>query len=380
MSTVAQVPTIQSNLEHATTPDRWPALDGLRGLMTVGVLLAHVHYSWLPGSILFMDSFFMMSSFFITRLLLKDWRRNGRLRLGNFYLRRAKRLFPALVLMVAFVWAVDSTVRPPGEPAYLHIWGALFYFGNWLRAFGIPHNPLLGHTWSLSIEEQFYALWPLLFWAGLVFSGRCHIKSESSSDGPEVNTRFWLVALLGVAALTVVWRAHLALSGAPYWRLYNGTDMRLDSLSIGAALAISFRSAFAQKLGRILCAPWLVWVMLIVMMAAVTTVDVRWMNWYIWQEPLCVLLSAGLLIALLQTPHRWGLKFLFQNRVSLYLGSICYGLYLWHYPLIELSREMLHWSPAKVLLICGPATVILASLSYFLVELPALGGRKGSAR
>ncbi len=348
--------------------------------MTVGVVLWHVHFSWVPGAILFMDSFFMMSSFFITRLLLKDWGRNGRLRLGNFYLRRGKRLFPALVLMVAFVWAVDSSVRPPGEPAHLHIWGALFYFGNWLRAFGVPHNPILGHTWSLSIEEQFYALWPLLFWAGLALTGRRDAQSDSSRLAPEVNTRFWLFALLGVAAVTIVWRAHLALTGAPYWRLYNGTDMRLDSLSIGAALAIGFRSDFVQKLGRILAAPWLVWVMLILMMAAVFTVDVRWMEWYVWQQPLCVLLSAALLMALLQTPHRWGLKFLFQNRVSLYLGSICYGLYLWHYPLIALSEKLFHWQPLTVLLICGPATLILASLSFYLVELPALGGRTGSAR
>jgi peptidoglycan/LPS O-acetylase OafA/YrhL len=102
--------------------------------------------------------------------------------------------------------------------------------------------------------------------------------------------------------------------------------------------------------------------------------------WYAWQQNLYVLLSLALIMSFLKTPTRWGLRFAFQNPVSLYLGAICYGLYLWHYPLIYICYAVFEWPVWKTLLVCAPLSLALASLSYFLLELPALNGNRGSAK
>jgi peptidoglycan/LPS O-acetylase OafA/YrhL len=359
---------------------RWPALDGMRGLMTVGVFFAHISYQWLPGAILFMDAFFMMSSFFITRLLLKDWHRNGKLDFKSFYLRRVKRLYPALVAMVVPIALFAAIWLGHGLDRMSNVFGALFYYGNWLRALGIPHEGYLGHTWSLSIEEQYYLLWPAIFGLGLAWSARTQRRAGTAEAGRTVSLRFWVPLLVSIVAVVMVWRTWLAFSGAAWERTYNGTDMRLDSLALGALLALTFDAPVVQRACQQLARPWLVWVMVAIMVAGAFRVDVTTPRWYEWQQPLFVLLSLALIMSFLRTPTRWGLRFAFQNPVSLYLGAICYGLYLWHYPLIWICYAVFGLSVWQALAICGPAALALASLSYFLLELPALNGMRGSAK
>lgn len=363
----------------APASNRWPALDGMRGVMTVGVFVAHIKYDWLPGAILFMDTFFMMSSFFITRLLMKDWSRSGRLDFRTFYVRRVKRLYPALVLMVVVVTAFMMVFRGLRPTDLLHVVATLFYFANWLRAFDIAHDPVLGHTWSLSIEEQFYLVWPVLLAFGLGL-GSPRADTVAPAAPRRIHYRFWLLALGAIALLTFAWRTWLAVHGASVPRLYNGTDMRLDSLALGALLALCFDAAPVQRACARLAQPGLVWLMLVCMMYGALTVDVRNAYWYAWQQPVFVLLSLALLMAFLKTPTAWGLGSLFQNPVALYLGAICYGLYLWHYPLIELGRGMYGLKVWDSLLICAPLSLALASLSYHFIELPMLKGHRGSAR
>lgn len=365
----------------AVQSTRWPALDGMRGLMTVGVFVAHISYTWLPGAILFMDSFFMMSSFFITRLLLKDWRRNGRLDFAGFYMRRFLRLYPAMLAMVAVIVLFVMVYMGHGPDRMLNVAGTLLYFGNWLRAFQIPHEAYLGHTWSLSIEEQYYVLWPALFALALALA---RPKPGSPQSNPvferKVNLLFWVPALGAVILLCVGWRSWLALSGAHWERLYNGTDMRLDSLAFGALLALTFDTQPVQAACRWLARPWLVWLMVAAMLAGALKVDVRALPWYAWQQPLFVLLSLALIMSILKTPTGWGLRFLFQNPVALYLGAICYGLYLWHYPLIWIGYTVFELSVWQCLAVTAPLALAMASLSYHWIELPALNGRRGTAR
>lgn len=351
----------------------------MRGLMTVGVFVAHISYDWLPGAILFMDAFFMMSSFFITRLLLKDWRNNGRISFGAFYLRRFKRLYPAMLVMVVAIVLFMVFYLGHGATRMLNVAGTLLYFGNWLRALGIPHEPYLGHTWSLSIEEQYYLAWPALFALGLACSGSRSSASKGEA-GRKINLRFWVPALCLVTFTCIAWRSYLALSGASWERLYNGTDMRLDSLALGALLALTYDSPLVQKSCAYLARPWLVWIMVAALIAGAFNVDVRQMPWYAWQQPLFVLLSLALIMSVLKTPTGWGLNFVFQNPVSLYLGAICYGLYLWHYPLIWISYSVFNLSVWQTLAVCGPTALVLASVSYYGLELPALNGSRGSAR
>lgn len=358
---------------------RWPALDGMRGLMTVGVFTAHISYTWLPGAILFMDSFFMMSSFFITRLLMKDWYRKGRIDFRSFYIRRVKRLYPALILMVLPVAAFASFYMGHDWKRMLNVAGTLFYFNNWLRAFEVPHEGYLGHTWSLSIEEQYYLLWPAVFAAGLWIGARRSITADGEG-ARGIDLRFWIPVLGSVVAASMAWRTWLAISGASWMRMYNGTDMRLDSLALGALLALVFDTRAVQVACERLARPWLVWLMVGLMVAGAMKVNVYAPQWYAWQQPLFVLLSLALIMSFLKTPTAWGLGFVFQNPVSLYLGAICYGLYLWHYPLIYICYSVFNLTIWQCLAICGPLALSLASLSYHWVELPALSGHRGSAR
>lgn len=353
----------------------------MRGLMTVGVFVAHISYDWLPGAILFMDSFFMMSSFFITRLLMKDWRRNGKLDFKSFYLRRFKRLYPALLAMVAVIVLFVAVYLDHGIDRMLNVAGTLFYFGNWLRALEVPHEIYLGHTWSLSIEEQYYVLWPALFALGLVAAGSRVTPAPGKTETVrEFNLAFWVPVLSAVVAGCMAWRFSLARSDVFWERLYNGTDMRLDSLALGALLALTFDSPAVQRACSLLARPWLVWLMVAAMLAGALEVDVRAMEWYAWQQALFVLLSLALIMSILKTPNGWGLEFLFQNPVSLYLGAICYGLYLWHYPLIWIGYSVFDLGVWQCLAITAPLSLALASLSYHWIELPALNGVRGSAR
>jgi peptidoglycan/LPS O-acetylase OafA/YrhL len=390
---------------------RWPALDGLRGWMTVGVFVAHINYNWLPGSILFMDTFFMMSSFFITRLLMKDWARNGRINFKAFYIRRVRRLFPAMLLMVLAVVAFGYFYLGQGPGQMLHAAGAVFYFMNWLRALEIPHEALLGHTWSLSIEEQFYAVWPVLLALALAMgwvtrstastgpssgplsgphsdsllratprTGLTSGSAKQSTLSPLFGTPLIVFLLSALVLFIFAWRAHLTLSGASVPRLYNGTDMRTDSLALGALLALVLDAPRVQRWCTLLAKPWLVWLLLLAFMAGGLTVGYFDRNWYLWQQSAFSCLSMVLLMAFIKDPDGWGLKWLLQNPVSLYLGSICYSVYLWHLPLIEAGRVIFGLSVWTNFAVCAPLTFALAALSYHWVELPALQGKVGSAR
>lgn len=338
---------------------RWTALDGLRGIMTLFVFLAHIDYDLFPGSIIYMDTFFIMSSFLITRLLFKDWQISGFINFKKFYIRRAKRLFPALVLLVLatipFTYFYLSN-----DDQILHVFGALFYFSNWLRALGIPHNGILGHTWSLSIEEQYYLIWPVLF-------ALCLHKQWQG--------RKLLLLMLTICIASASWRAYLALNGATIDRTYNGTDVRLDSLALGVIFALNYNTEWMQKCFKLFAKIWLIWLLLIAMAIGGAIVDYRDVNWYVWQQPCYELISLALMIGLLQRPENWGLKIIFQNPVSVYLGTICYGIYLWHYPVLVFGTEIFHLTNWSKALFCGGITLALASLSYHFVEKPLLNAK-----
>lgn len=146
-----------------------PELDGLRALAVVGVLLCHLEVSWLPGGFVGVDIFFVLSGFLITRLIAGEIDETGRFRFGNFYVRRIRRLYPALVTTVIVAWIGSFLLLSPAQmanfaesaiAALLSYSNILFYFeADYFDALATT-KPLL-HTWSLSVEEQFYLLWPL---------------------------------------------------------------------------------------------------------------------------------------------------------------------------------------------------------------------------
>src|SRR5579871_5080274 len=158
-----------------------PALDGIRALSILAVLLYHGSVTWAGGGFLGVEVFFVLSGFLITSLLLREWQETGAVRLGRFWSRRARRLLPALFVLVAVVAvyyrATGSDATPLGLQS--NAVATLLYFGNWHQiatgsSYFAASGPLspLQHTWSLAIEEQFYLLWPLLLVAGLWTVGR----------------------------------------------------------------------------------------------------------------------------------------------------------------------------------------------------------------
>ena len=337
------------------------SLDGARGLMTLGVLVAHIHYSFYPGSIIFMDTFFMMSAYLITALLLKDWARHGRLRFWTFYTRRFLRLFPALALLCLVFGIVVVLFLDNKSKHLFDLSSAFFYFSNWVRAFGYETQPAyLGHTWSLSIEEQFYALWPVCL---LLLLKRYGIGLRVA------------LGLLALAIAVSIWRFSLAQGGAPVWRMYNGFDTRADSLLLGCMLAFLLHerdSALRTHLAR--HATWLVPTVTVTMFLLGFRMNFEDINFYRYWQTLCLALSllfcAGLIAGRDTVAHRF-----FELPVLVYLGKICYGLYLWHVPVFLIMRLNLGLSEKWEWLVGIPVTLVIASLSHFLVEQKALALR-----
>lgn len=334
-----------------------PALDGLRGVMTLGVLAAHIQLVWCPGSIVFMDTFFIMSAYLITSLLLRDFERNGRIDFKRFLLRRVRRLFPAFYTMLAVFTLLAWLLLDDFAGHFKQVLAAGLYVSNWTRAFAVPMPAWLGHTWSLSIEEQFYLLWPLLL-LGILRAFKL--------------SRLALLVIILAAVAFAWWRAHLVLEGANNVRLYNGTDTRADALLLGCALGVAlkldairlnplFIRTCAALAGPIVLffaflGGWLSW---------------EWMWPYQWGNLIFSLCSV-LLIAALVGPRRTWVHALFELAPAVFLGRICYGLYLWHFPIYNFMR--FHFQLSDIWLVCLgiPLTFACAVASHYWIERPFL--------
>ena len=206
-----------------------PGLDGLRAIAVISVLLYHAAFSWAIGGFLGVEVFFVISGYLITSLLLSEWRDREAIDLRNFWLRRARRLLPALFVVIA-VTTLVAVIFLPGEVASLRgdVLSALAYVTNWnfifaqksyFEALGRPS--LVQHLWSLAVEEQFYLVWPLLFIGGMKVFGR---------------KRFPIVVVAGaIASVVLMWV--LYVPGGDPSRVYYGTDTRAAGLLVGCALA-----------------------------------------------------------------------------------------------------------------------------------------------
>jgi peptidoglycan/LPS O-acetylase OafA/YrhL len=284
--------------------------------------------------------FFVLSGFLITAVLLEELERSGTISMGRFYARRARRLLPALIATTVAVAAFMPTFGPLWlSPQALY--AVVFYYANWMpspEALGA-----MGATWSLSVEEQFYLVWPLMLVLLVRWSKRALV---------------W-VALVGAVASVAV-RLGLVAAGAGTDRVYMGTDSVAFALLAGAALA-------AWKLrGREMS--WGVgWVAL----GAGLLLPPLWWS---YEDTLKFAPLLGALAGVLFVVHSVGTRplKLFQGRVLVWLGRRSYGIYLWHFPITFLLRHGLHLPWYLIVFATLPASLGLAEASYRWIEQPFL--------
>lgn len=339
-----------------------PELDGLRGLAILAVMIFHANVDapFLKGGFLGVDVFFVLSGFLITSLLVQEFDRCGAVNLKTFYIRRLLRLGPALFALLIIFCAISLTLlsKADAQKNYVEAVIALTYLSNWARAYSIRPPDFLAHTWSLSIEEQFYILWPVLLLTLL-----------------RVLRKKYYVALAaaGIALLSWATRAYLATEEASIERLYNGLDTRADALMVGCTLGVVFspntlkpgaRKIFAKALT--LMAP----VGVAALVAFFFYSDWRHTGMYYWGFVVIELLTVVIIVDV-SISSRSVVKKLFAMRWLVWVGSISYGLYLWHYPIYRTMVE-LHFDGLAILSAGSAITFAIAIASYYLLERPVL--------
>ncbi len=352
-----------------------PALDGVRAFAVAGVLAYHGGISWLPGGYFGVDTFFVLSGFLITALLLSEHQRTGRIRLGDFWARRARRLLPALFLMLITVVLVARLFLPTGSYPSLRgdVFSSAFYFANWhfiaqganyFAATG-PPSPLT-HTWSLAVEEQFYLVWPLLVVGVLALFKR-------------IGAVFWL-ALVGALASAAA-MALLFAQGANVNRLYYGTDTRAQSILLGAALAAALAWCGQRGMLKNLDVRQRLTFLLLGVagfaLEAVLWTNLRGTQNFLYQGGFLIaaLGTAAVLLSVVVVPRTILARYLAWWPL-VWLGRISYGVYLWHFPIflwVDTARTGLGGAELFVLRVA--ITLVVAAASYYLVELPI---RRGS--
>jgi peptidoglycan/LPS O-acetylase OafA/YrhL len=339
-----------------------PALDGMRGLAVLAVMLTHAIYGAprLQGGSIGVDIFFVLSGFLITYLLVREYDHNSQqISFGKFYARRALRLGPALLalLLAVTIWGWVFFERESAQSNLNDALITLFYAANWARAFEIHPPQLLGHAWSLSIEEQFYLLWPVILL--LLLRG--------------IRSRMRIVYLIGAGAIASwMLRVWMAIDGASINRLYNGLDTRADTLLVGCGLGVLLASNLIRDDARPAIAARLK--PLAPVSAAVFATIVLYANWqsphmYYWLFAVVEVLVA-LLILQIFVADSSATKTFFSLRPLVWVGTISYGLYLWHYPIYVLLKGygMTH----KGIVFGTVLTFSIAAVSYYAMEKPIL--------
>lgn len=353
-----------------------PALDGLRGVAVALVVAYHLFPDVVPGGFLGVDVFFVLSGFLITSLLVREHESTGGVALGRFYVRRLRRLTPALVLVIAALSVYAVVAAGPGELDRLRAHGiaSLGWFANWrfildgtTYADVVAGASPLRHMWSLAIEEQFYLVFPFSVLGIAAVVGRSRLRT----------TLLWTAALGALAS--AVWMAVVSGSSTGIERAYFGTDTRAHGLLVGVALGAALAGVppTADRLGRG-GGRWLARLAPVAAAAVVVVVFTTSQSdgWLYRGGFLAVAIGVAAVIGVCGSEGAVarGLRW----RPLVLLGVISYGVYLWHWPVIVLvDTERTGLAGLPLAMVQLALTLVVSVASYVLVERPIRNGALG---
>mgnify|MGYP000403562021 FL=1 len=350
-----------------------PSLDGIRAFSVIAVMLYHANIAWLPGGFLGVEVFFVVSGFLITSLLIEERESTRRIDLKQFWIRRARRLLPALVVMLAATAVCVAFYATDSAPDFRRdVLPSLGYFSNWWQIFAVdtPYFaasslPVLRHLWSLAVEEQWYLIWPLLFvfvfgakWMRPKISGALLLLCSGAImfatafrfvEDNETRTNFLYLStltrssglLLG-AAVAMLWRPWRKTSPSSWWR---------------SSLADTFAVASIAVIG--------------VLMATVHVADA-----WLYQGGLAATtIASAVIIAVVMRPNGLFVKKFFSQELFVEIGRRSYGLYLWHWPIFVVAHAR---DSGNRLAVALAATIIINEFVYQYVEIPTRQGALGN--
>jgi peptidoglycan/LPS O-acetylase OafA/YrhL len=351
-----------------------PAIDGLRAIAVIAVILYHLGISWIPGGFLGVDLFFVISGYVITRLLLDSIQERGGLDLRSFYMARIRRLLPPLVFMIVVtsivvgIWAPDTTKKFLTDAPFSLFggmnWWLVFNQQDYFESSGRP--PLLQHTWSLAVEAQFYLLWPLILLVVLKYLGKRLISVAA----------LIIAALSGITLMLVSLQID-ASNTSKVSHVYFGTDTHSIGLFLGAALAVSwipqnFNLQVSRRAQDFIDGIGVFG--FIGILATFALIDESKPTLYRIAFPLAGIFGTAILISIVHPASRFAP--LLRNKVLLWIGERSYAIYLWHWVIFQISRPQVdldgeNWAlfSLRILLVLA-----MADISLRLVELPIRSG------
>lgn len=404
MSTQTEQGTPAWGTRRGPTVPYIPGLDGLRALAVIAVIIYHADSRWLGGGFLGVEVFFVISGYLITLLLVAERERTGSISLGNFWMRRARRLLPALWLLLTLlavwcaIWERDRLGMLRGDTL-----GGFFYGANWFQIWtGSSYTSSfafapLRHLWSLAVEEQFYIVWPLVMWVLLR-----RVRPRTSP----VLAVWFVVCAAAVAVMTAVIHRtgpvgslaetpeqYMSFLGRQVLRtdfLYLGTFSRASGLFLGAALAMVWRPWALVRRGlrggngvfdtlgvaALAALGWMCWTFRDVVRGETQhAYDLLYRGGF-----LMVGLASVVAIMAVTKPRSILGRYVLGNPVLVWVGTRSYGLYLYHWTIFQLYRKTAG-TPLTLREFAGlmAVTVVVTEASYRLVELPVRAGRLGLA-
>ena len=351
-----------------------PAIDGLRAVAVIAVMLYHLGFTWIPGGFLGVDLFFVISGYVITRLLLDSIQRSGGLDLRAFYIARIRRLLPPLVFMiitttvVVGLWAPDTMRRFLGDTPFALFggmnWWLVFRQTDYFEAIGRP--PLLQHTWSLGVEAQFYLVWPLILLLVLRYFGKNKIPGAA----------LLIAAFSGIALLVLSLQIDAA-SGSKVSHVYFGTDTHSIGLFLGAALAVrwipqNLQETVTRKAQDFIDGIGIFGFLGII--AAFLFIEESDPTLYKLAFPLAGIFGCAIITSIVHPASRFAP--ILSSKPFIWIGERSYAIYLWHWVVFQVTRpdydlEGSQWALTALRLLIVFA---LADISLRLVELPIRTG------